>query len=327
MGIDRRRRFSLTQILVFERQEFSCCVGFLSSVGARSGLLGKLLTAGPSNEFPSASARRLTKIFLYTSVAQSETEGFFPPSLFFVGVVFFLQFTGINSAPSPYLGRYPSTVKMGDLNRWVSDKLMSLVGFSQPTMVHFIITLSKRASSPSEIVKQLAEFGVASSTETLMFAKEIFARVEHKTSGPNVYQQQEREAVMLARKQKTFKLLEAEDEDDDAVPVASLPRKEETRSKKFRKRSETQDEMDDEIVKNEGKERRVRSRTSRDDDDSSESEEERLRDQREREELERKIRERDAAGTRKVTYFCDLFMCRCFLSRQFASRLASINPF
>ncbi|CAA0811630.1 helicase domain-containing protein, partial [Striga hermonthica] len=114
-----------------------------------------------------------------------------------------------------------------------------------------------------------------------------------------VYQQQEREAAMLARKQKTFKLLEADDEDDDAVPVASLPRKEETRSKKFRKRSETQDDLDDETVKNEGKDRRVRSRTSHDEDDSSESEEERLRDQREREELERKIRERDAAGTRK----------------------------
>ncbi|CAN4088389.1 unnamed protein product [Withania somnifera] len=49
-------------------------------------------------------------------------------------------------------------------------------------------------------------------------------------------------------------------------------------------------------------ERRVRRRTSQDQDDSdnSESEEEMLRDQREREELERHIRERDAAGTRKL---------------------------
>ncbi|KAK4482598.1 hypothetical protein RD792_009762 [Penstemon davidsonii] len=55
------------------------------------------------------------------------------------------------------------------------------------------------------------------------------------------------------------------------------------------------------VVKNEDQERRVRGRTSKDEDDGSESEEERLRDQREREELEQHIRERDAAGTKKLT--------------------------
>ncbi|KAG5618485.1 hypothetical protein H5410_018309 [Solanum commersonii] len=57
------------------------------------------------------------------------------------------------------------------------------------------------------------------------------------------------------------------------------------------------------VVRDEEDDRRVRRRTSQDQDDSdnSESEEEILRDQREREELERHIRERDAAGTRKVS--------------------------
>ncbi|XP_019256157.1 PREDICTED: pre-mRNA-splicing factor ATP-dependent RNA helicase DEAH1-like isoform X3 [Nicotiana attenuata] len=56
------------------------------------------------------------------------------------------------------------------------------------------------------------------------------------------------------------------------------------------------------VVRNVGDERRVRRRTSLDEDDSdnSESEEEILRDQKEREELERHLRERDAAGTRKL---------------------------
>ncbi|XP_015070107.1 pre-mRNA-splicing factor ATP-dependent RNA helicase DEAH1-like isoform X2 [Solanum pennellii] len=56
------------------------------------------------------------------------------------------------------------------------------------------------------------------------------------------------------------------------------------------------------VVKDEEDDRRVRRRISQDQDDSdnSESEEEILRDQREREELERHIRERDAAGTRKL---------------------------
>lgn len=48
------------------------------------------------------------------------------------------------------------------------------------------ILAAKKASSPAEIVNQLSELGVASSGETFMFAKEIFTRVEHKASGPNV---------------------------------------------------------------------------------------------------------------------------------------------
>lgn len=48
------------------------------------------------------------------------------------------------------------------------------------------VNAAKKASSPSEIVKQLVGLGISSSAETSVFAKEIFARVEHRTSGPNV---------------------------------------------------------------------------------------------------------------------------------------------
>lgn len=75
---------------------------------------------------------------------------------------------------------------------------------------------------------------------------------------------------MLARKQMTYTILEEDDDADDNVPVAPSPKKEETRRKKFRKRSEPHDDIDDEVVKSEGKERRVKSRTSRDEDDGSE---------------------------------------------------------
>ncbi|KAH6810279.1 RNA helicase family protein [Perilla frutescens var. frutescens] len=190
---------------------------------------------------------------------------------------------------------------MGDLKTWVSDKLISLLGYSQPTVVQYVITLSKKASSPTEIINQLVDLGLSSSAETVGFAKEIFARVEHKTSGPNLYQQKERDAAMLARKQNTYRILEDDDDADDMLPAASSPPKKEGRKKKFRKRSEPQDDIDDEVVAHGGKERQVRRRTVHEEDDGSESEEERLRDQKEREELERHIRERDAAGTRKMT--------------------------
>ncbi|KAG4998848.1 hypothetical protein JHK87_019920 [Glycine soja] len=54
------------------------------------------------------------------------------------------------------------------------------------------------------------------------------------------------------------------------------------------------------VILRKEKERQVKRRTSPDEVSDSESEEERLKDQREKEELEQHMRERDAAGTRKL---------------------------
>ncbi|XP_054805557.1 pre-mRNA-splicing factor ATP-dependent RNA helicase DEAH1-like isoform X2 [Prosopis cineraria] len=191
------------------------------------------------------------------------------------------------------------------LKAWVSDQLMSLLGYSQPTIIQYIIGLSKQATSPADVVGKLVEFGCSSTGETCAFAEEIFARVPHKSSGLNIYQKQEREAAMLVRKQKTYTILDADDDDDSndgsSMRTGSESRKTEGRKKRFRKKNEVDDDEDDEVIAREEKERQVKRRISPDEDDGSESEEERLRDQKEREELEQHIRERDAAGTRKLT--------------------------
>uniref|UniRef100_A0A5B7BS90 RNA helicase n=1 Tax=Davidia involucrata TaxID=16924 RepID=A0A5B7BS90_DAVIN len=195
-----------------------------------------------------------------------------------------------------------------DLKTWVSDRLMSLLGYSQPTVVQYVIGLSKQTSSPTEFVGKLVEIGLSSSSETCAFAEEIFAKIPHKASGLNLYQKQEREAAMLVRKQKTYTILEADNDEDNvdggvgdsSVAAASQSRKADTHKKRFRKKTENQEDEDDEVGASGEEERRVKRRTSQNDDDS-ESEEERLRDQREREQLERNIKERDAAGTKKLT--------------------------
>ncbi|XP_034925449.1 pre-mRNA-splicing factor ATP-dependent RNA helicase DEAH1 isoform X1 [Populus alba] len=207
---------------------------------------------------------------------------------------------------------------MGDdnLKTWVSDKLMSLLGYSQATVVQYIIGISKQAGSSADVLSKLEAFGFPSSTETQSFALEIFAKVPRKASGGlNLYQKQEREAAVLARKQKTYQLLDADDDDDDddgddgagGIDNKSLIATTSDRHKKrFRKKIESEEDEGDEVVKQAEEARRVKRRTSsyeedEDDDGDSEAEEERLRDQREREQLERNIRERDAAGTRKLT--------------------------
>ncbi|EXC33541.1 Putative pre-mRNA-splicing factor ATP-dependent RNA helicase DHX16 [Morus notabilis] len=212
----------------------------------------------------------------------------------------------------------------GNLKTWVSDKLMSLLGYSQSTLVQYVIGLSKQAASPADVVSKLEEFGVSSSSATRAFAEEIFSRVPHKSSGLNSYQKQEREAAMIAR--KTYALLDADDEDEDdnrgsgigiiSVDSATESKRGASRNKRFRKKEEAQDENDDDeagfhisricflfhMVIARGQEaRRVKRRTSSDDDDGSESEEEMLRDRREREQLEKNLKERDAAVTRKLT--------------------------
>ncbi|GAB2270078.1 Pre-mRNA-splicing factor ATP-dependent RNA helicase DEAH1 [Dionaea muscipula] len=194
-----------------------------------------------------------------------------------------------------------------NLKAWVSDKLISLLGYSQTTVVQYIMKLTEKASSPAEVVGKLVEYGLKSSSETTEFAQEIFARIPRKKSGVNLYQKHEKEAAMLARKQRTYQLLDADNDDvavadnNPSVSAASGTKKAGSHKKRFRKKSENQDEdEDDEVVLSRGEVRQVKRRTAGDSDDS-ESEEDRLRDQRDREELERNIRERDATRTRKLT--------------------------
>ncbi|XP_015869881.3 pre-mRNA-splicing factor ATP-dependent RNA helicase DEAH1 isoform X1 [Ziziphus jujuba] len=196
------------------------------------------------------------------------------------------------------------------LRTWVSDMLMSLLGYSQSTVVQYVIGIAKQATSPSDVVSKLVEFGLPSSSETQAFAEEIFSRVPRKAAGLNLYQKQEREAAMLVRKQKTYAILDADDEDDDddgdapnaksSIETTYESRKVVSHKKRFRKKTEEQDE-DDEVVARGEEERRVKRRTSSDEDNDAESDEELLRDQREREKLEQNLRERDAAKTRKLT--------------------------
>uniref|UniRef100_A0A7N0T1N1 RNA helicase n=1 Tax=Kalanchoe fedtschenkoi TaxID=63787 RepID=A0A7N0T1N1_KALFE len=194
-----------------------------------------------------------------------------------------------------------------ELRSWVSDKLMTLMGYSHSTVVQYVIAVSKKASSGADLAGKLLECGLSSSAETRRFAEELFLKAPHKASGMNLYQRQEREAALLVKKQRTYTILEADEEDVEgdapSTAAASHSRNENSRKKRFRRTNNADDEEDDAEVRVQGKEeRRVKRRTSYDDSDEEddESDEEIRRDRREREQLEKSIRDRDAAGTRKL---------------------------
>ncbi|KAK3123207.1 hypothetical protein QOZ80_8AG0626210 [Eleusine coracana subsp. coracana] len=198
----------------------------------------------------------------------------------------------------------------GQLKEWVSDKLMTLLGYSKSVVVQYVIRLAKECSSTGDLVGKLVEFGFTSSAETRSFAADIYAKVPRRASGINNYQKQEREAAQLVRKQSTYKLL-ADDDDNDADNQTSTSRQssanQSSKSRKhFRKKAEDQDAGDDDndekMAKDSG--RNVRRRTEEEDEEdgqaSSDDEQERIRDQQERAQLERNMKERDAANTRKL---------------------------
>uniref|UniRef100_A0A0D9X6S6 RNA helicase n=1 Tax=Leersia perrieri TaxID=77586 RepID=A0A0D9X6S6_9ORYZ len=197
----------------------------------------------------------------------------------------------------------------GQLRDWVSDKLMSLLGYSKSVVVQYVIRLAKECSSTGDLVGKLVEFGFASSAETRSFATDIYNKVPRKASGISDYQKQEREAAKLVKKQNTYKLL-ADEEDNDAETLTSTSRQSSASTssksrKHFRRKAEDQDDGndDDETTKQDFG-RNVKRRTEDMDDEDggndTDEEQERIRDQQERAQLEKNMRERDAANTRKL---------------------------
>ncbi|KAL6646502.1 hypothetical protein ACP70R_018110 [Stipagrostis hirtigluma subsp. patula] len=197
----------------------------------------------------------------------------------------------------------------GQLREWVSDRLMALLGYSQSVVVQYVIRLAKECSSTGDLVGKLVEYGFTSSAETRSFAADIYAKIPRRVSGISNYQKQEREAAKLVQKQSTYRLL-TDDDDNDADNQTSTSRQNSTKvssksQKHFRRKAEDQDGEDDDnekITKDSGRNvrRRTEEENEEDGDNSSDDEQERIRDQQERAQLEKNMKERDAANTRKL---------------------------
>ncbi|KAI5657057.1 hypothetical protein M9H77_25850 [Catharanthus roseus] len=189
-----------------------------------------------------------------------------------------------------------------DLRNWVSEKLLSLLGYSEPVLVQYVISLSKQASSSVEIIKGLEEAGPSSAADAHVFAQEIFYRVAHVTSGSNVYPQQEREDAP-GRMQKSCSLLEADEPEIDFSGAIFCNSADDTEMsekillrKRFRKTTEMQGHEDKRVEQRED-DRPIRRCTSEVESDICGTEE-RIFDSKE---LEQHLIERGAvAGTRKL---------------------------
>ncbi|KAH7280381.1 hypothetical protein KP509_37G064800 [Ceratopteris richardii] len=200
------------------------------------------------------------------------------------------------------------------LRDWISDRLQDLVGFSEPNVVRYLTGLGKRANSIQELTSDLVKLDLPSSSQLTKFAEELFGRFPRKSAGLNSYKQAEREAAALVRKQKQYQLLEDEDSATLSTTIVQDNEKQQSSSsgaavpgkrghKNIRKRAaDIYDDDDYDVsVGRFAKEPRIQNNNEDDEEDEeTRKEREREEDQREREALERRLREKDEAATRKV---------------------------
>ncbi|CAN6337723.1 unnamed protein product [Urochloa humidicola] len=192
------------------------------------------------------------------------------------------------------------------LKTWVSDRLMALLGYSQGIVVRLVLRLARECASAADLAARLVDLGgFPSSPDTAAFAADVYGRLPRRdpgAAGVSEYRRQVQDAAALARKQSEFKLLD-DDDGDDVVEDTAASSGKISSGKRFRKKGVHRDE-DEEAASLSDPGRNVRRRrcpeSSDEDSGEPDGEEEMRRDQAGRAQLERNIRARDEASTRKL---------------------------
>ncbi|CAN6355319.1 unnamed protein product [Urochloa humidicola] len=195
----------------------------------------------------------------------------------------------------------------GQLKTWVSDRLMALLGYSQGIVVRLVLRLARECASAADLAARLVDLGgFPSSPDTAVFAADVYGRLPRRdpvAARISEYQRQVQDAAALARKHSEFKLL---DDDEEEAPVAASSCNISGGGKRFRKKGVPHAHDDDEeaaALSDSGRNvRRRRCPESSDEDagEPDEEEEEMRRDQADKAQLERNIRARDEASTRRL---------------------------
>uniref|UniRef100_A0ACD5TAK0 Uncharacterized protein n=1 Tax=Avena sativa TaxID=4498 RepID=A0ACD5TAK0_AVESA len=193
----------------------------------------------------------------------------------------------------------------GRLKTRVSDRLIALLGYSEVMVVQLVLRLARDSASAADLAARLVDLaGLPSSADTVAFAEDVHGMFPRKgaASGVSEYQKQVREAAAFAKKQSAFKLLDDVGDEDNAAATVSSSDNKNNGKKRFRKKKGAS-QGDDDDVHDSGRNvraRRVPVEDAGHDSCGDELEEEIDRDQVEKAQLDRHIRELDAANTRKV---------------------------
>jgi pre-mRNA-splicing factor ATP-dependent RNA helicase DHX16 len=94
-----------------------------------------------------------------------------------------------------------------ELRHWIEDQLHGLLGFSDRTIADFILAKAKVAKSAGALLASLAAVDVPANDGTRAFSADLLSRLPASRSGPSAYQQQQRQAAALQRKNRGYDML------------------------------------------------------------------------------------------------------------------------
>ncbi|CUA75439.1 pre-mRNA-splicing factor ATP-dependent RNA helicase DHX16 [Rhizoctonia solani] len=213
---------------------------------------------------------------------------------------------------------------MSELERYISDRSLSLFGLSDQTTTDFVIASASRAKSADALHAVLS---LPDTPDGRRFAEEVFSRAPRKSKGKHSAADSRRDADQKIKemRNKNFGFLLEEDPASAPVPIKkSSKRKEEPakveikssgrKERHTRKRDADGRDWESDEEEKERKRRReegeeevyARTRPMSDDDEGelvdeeTRKEEERLRDAKERDEFAKRVRDRDRDKTKKV---------------------------
>eukprot|EP00941_MAST-03F_sp_MAST-3F-sp1_P003949 g3949.t1 len=214
------------------------------------------------------------------------------------------------------------------LKQFVSDRLGDLLGFTNSTMVEFVVALAKSSKDESEYLSKLKEAGVTDVKKATSFAREMFSKtssVRTKAKMSSIATEATRSSVQRsyaeeAARSRNYTLVLSSSEEDEESVKKKKKKKRRKKSKSANELSPTgenknKDSKKDRKSRRRKRQRNIRERSSSGEDviikrrkqtveNSSEPEEkivetEEQRDQREKIEFEERLRLRDEAKTKR----------------------------
>ncbi|KAM6472569.1 pre-mRNA-splicing factor ATP-dependent RNA helicase DHX16 isoform 1-T1 [Liasis olivaceus] len=199
----------------------------------------------------------------------------------------------------------------GELERWVSSQLHTLLGLSERHVVAFMVGLAQRSRTPEDLLARLEE------TETLRvtdpsaraFAQQLWERIPHQVPQERPARLAEQQALALQQKNRSYTLLEDSDDEETGKATAAqsskrhhLSRgpegKQRKRHKHLRQRKEEEEDKDSDEKPSGDDMGQIPEEESEDEWDRSERE--RLQDLEERDAFAERVKRKDKEKTRNI---------------------------
>ena len=193
---------------------------------------------------------------------------------------------------------------MGDhLRLWVRDEMMKLVGFSEPTVVDYMIATASKVKSFASLVEKLqSDAQLPRSDATTAFCESLFNKTPRKNSISAVQKSREQLKAKMDYLEKNSKFTLLVDEPEEEPIKKKLKKKNHERKPRKKHQEESESEEETKTTQqrmNDPKSWRNYQEDDKEDNGSSDDD----RDNRERDEFANRLFEKDLEKSLRVHDF------------------------